>query len=381
MISSLWPPSVLGGAELYAARLAERLRGGGFEVGALTLGVDGPDVVEQARAWPYGPQDFAAQPAAKRALFHLRDLYNVDARRALGRAVREYRPDVVHSHAIQGLSSVVLSLPSRVGIPHVHTIHDYWLLCQRSSMVSRSGSPCERRCRPCAAISFVRSEMTRRHAPNVLLAVSEAVAREHAGFPWVRDRVRVVYNPTDQVTLPERAPGCGPPIFGYLGRLTTTKGVHSLLDAFSSSGLDGARLRVAGDGPLRGMVERAGPAVEYLGWIDDACKDEFLAGLDCLVVPSEWKDPAPLVINEAVARRLPVIGARAGGIPELVPAECEPLLFRAGDPRELRGRLVAFAATPDAFRYTDAPAAALDWPAHLERVTEAYRDAIGQRSR
>ena len=53
MISSLWPPVVLGGAESYASALAEQLRARGGEVGVLTLGVGGADVVSTVSPWPY----------------------------------------------------------------------------------------------------------------------------------------------------------------------------------------------------------------------------------------------------------------------------------------------------------------------------------------
>ena len=86
------------------------------------------------------------------------------------------RPDVVHTHAVQGLSSVALTRPSRHGVAHVHTLHDYWLLCQRNSMVHRDGRACETRCRSCVAISWIRNESVRRSPPGVVLAVSQAIA-------------------------------------------------------------------------------------------------------------------------------------------------------------------------------------------------------------
>jgi glycosyltransferase involved in cell wall biosynthesis len=92
------------------------------------------------------------------------------------------------------------------------------------------------------------------------------------------------------------------------------------------------------------------------------------------VVPSEWQDPAPLVVNEARARGITVIGARAGGIPELVAPASEALLFTSGDAGELAERLRTFAAEPSRF---EAPpeAAPLDWAGHLAGVTRAYAEA------
>src|SRR5437588_12445535 len=64
MISSLWPPVVLGGAESYASALAEQLRARGGEVGVLTFGVGGADVVSTVSPWPYRLEAYASTGAA-----------------------------------------------------------------------------------------------------------------------------------------------------------------------------------------------------------------------------------------------------------------------------------------------------------------------------
>ena len=59
-----------------------------------------------------------------------------------------------------------------------------------------------------------------------------------------------------------------------------------------------------------------------------------------------------------------VIGARAGGIPELIAPASEPLLFPSGDAGALAARLRSFAADPDRFA-APPEAAPLDWAGHL----------------
>jgi glycosyltransferase involved in cell wall biosynthesis len=108
--------------------------------------------------------------------------------------------------------------------------------------------------------------------------------------------------------------------------------------------------------------------------VDAARKDTLLDDLDCLVVPSEWKDPAPVVVNEARGRGIPVIGASFGGIPELIAPECRDLLFPPGDGAALSERLHAFAADPARFR-PQPEAAPVDWAGHLHGVLGAYADA------
>jgi len=387
LLSSLWPPAVLGGAELHAAQLADRLVDAGHEVGVVTYGSPGERVIAQVPYKPYRLQEFANQPASKRALMHLRDVWNPDTGSILENAITEFAPDVVHSHTVQGMSAVALTRPGKMQIPHVHTLHDYWLLCQRTSMVQRDGTACTTSCRGCAAITAVRERQVRGNAPDVVLGVSKAVAAEHERLEWASGRVRVLYNPVESPPEPRpiRSPGkdVGAPVFGYLGQLAAYKGVGTLLSAFKAADIRGSRLLVGGRGPLLGEVQNAGAApsgaapsggVEALGWVGGDMKEQFFNEIDCLVVPSEWNDPAPIVLNEARARGIPVIGADTGGIPELVSPNASALLFQSRDAQALSDRLRMFAAAPA--DYTSPPELApLDWPGHLEGLMAAYRDA------
>ena len=56
-----------------------------------------------------------------------------------------------------------------------------------------------------------------------------------------------------------------------------------------------------------------------------------LVDFDVCVVPSLYLETGPLVVLEAFAVGLPVIGSRLGGIAELVTHDVDGLLFEPGD--------------------------------------------------
>jgi glycosyltransferase involved in cell wall biosynthesis len=374
MVSSLWPPETLGGAESHAAALAARLVDRGDEVAVMTGGVDAPDVIASVVPRPYRLDSYAGQSAARRLEFHVRDVFRRPVAHELRRAIEDFDPDVVHSHAVAGLSAAVLAEPTRLGVAHVHTLHDYWLRCERSTLVRRDGSPCARRCASCRLFAGARSAVVARHPPDVVLAVSEAVANAHQSLGWLADRTRILYNPVDDDPRSPEVPA-PPATFGFVGRLTREKGVTTLARGFGAAALFGSRLLIAGEGPLERALSGLGvPGVELLGRIDLDQRDRLLGGLHALVVPSEWEDPAPLVVNEARARRVPVIGAASGGIPELVSPACRDLLFPPGDVGALAERLTRVAQDPGAF-VADDRADVLSWDAHVDGVLQAYADA------
>jgi len=360
---------------MYAARLAAELGLAGHETGAFTLGIGGPGVVGESPAWPYRLHESETQPGWKRAAFHLRDQFDPVTSYQLRQAIARFSPDVVHSHSIAGLSAAALTTPSARGVAHVHTLHDYWLLCQRTSLVSREGVACEARCSGCRVVSGVRRAVTSRHFPPVLIAVSEAVADEHRRGGVPAERLRVIHNPVEAsragATAQRGRRRSGPVRLGFLGQLVAIKGLPLLLEAFRS--LDEVELCVAGDGPLLSEVH-ATPGARALGWVGDEARERFFAEIDCLVVPSAWRDPAPLVVNEARSRGVPVIAARIGGLPELVPDTCRPLLFEPLDASDLVAKVRMFVADPARFAPGPEPTVT-GWADHLSEILRAYRDA------
>ncbi len=62
----------------------------------------------------------------------------------------------------------------------------------------------------------------------------------------------------------------------------------------------------------------------------------ILSQSDVMAVPSLWLETGPLVVLEAFASQLPVLGSRLGGIAELVDEGKTGLLFTSGNSSELR---------------------------------------------
>ncbi|MDD9935746.1 MAG: glycosyltransferase family 4 protein [Myxococcales bacterium] len=128
----------------------------------------------------------------------------------------------------------------------------------------------------------------------------------------------------------------------FLGRLVPIKGLAEAIGALHDRA--DLELLVAGDGPERPHLERLARGVplhvRFLGTVVGSRKEALLHAADALLMPSRPEpdgrtEGAPLVVREAVARGLPVIAARTGGIPELLDAQSSPLLFDPHRPGSL----------------------------------------------
>jgi glycogen(starch) synthase len=372
MVSSLWPPVALGGAELYAASLADQLARRGYQVGVLTLGVDGPGVLAAARPWPYRLDGYSTQSPLRRILFQAHDLVAREPARLLARVISEWRPDVVHSHVVTGMSARVLARPASVRVAHVHSLHDYWLICRRSALMRRGGRSCERDCFTCRSISQTRRLAVAKNGPHLVIAPSRAVAEEHRQRGWFTDRLVVIPHPVSPQPVTRREVTGQPVRFGYLGALTPEKGVLQLLKAYEHVARElPCQLVVAGRGPLAAVVQRR--ADKFFGWLERGGKEAFWDAIDCLIVPSVWREPFSLVVNEAAERGIPVIASAIGGIPEVVAETCRPLLCAPGDAAALADAMLRFAREP--FRYQPATRKHPTWEEHLAAVTDCYAEA------
>ena len=106
----------------------------------------------------------------------------------------------------------------------------------------------------------------------------------------------------------------------YFGRLTAKKGLFTLL--YAVKGLD-IKLKIIGDGPIRQELEEKAVTeninnVIFMGYKSgEELKKEIKSSI-ATVLPSEWNEPFGRAIIESFALGKPVIGARIGGIPELI---------------------------------------------------------------
>lgn len=300
-----------GGAERYVAELAQRLRRRGHELSMLAAfpgahSVAMPTTVLHGTSWK---DDRSRRLRTHAAAVTAR--VTSDLAEAVGRA----RPHVVHTHNLPGITTAVWEAARRAGVPVVHCLHDYHLLCPRVTLTRPDGSPC----RPHPVLCGLRARRLGRWAG--------AVTRVHGPSSYVVDRhaelfggvpSAVIRHPQGQTPGRELAPpGNALRTIGFIGALDRTKGLDVLLEALPALERLGVLVRVAGDGRLRAAVEaKAGSS--YAGTVSGAAKDEFLDACDLGVVPSVWAEPAgpPYTLLEWLTARRPVISSRRGGLAE-----------------------------------------------------------------
>jgi glycosyltransferase involved in cell wall biosynthesis len=138
----------------------------------------------------------------------------------------------------------------------------------------------------------------------------------------------------DELAIPAKAQ-----VIGFVGRLTTDKGVPELLEAFVKV----LRHRpecclvlvgwfdAAADALGRGLRERieGHPQIVCTGYVADAAP--YYRAMDLMVLPS-WREGFPNVVLEAAASGVPVIATTCTGSCDAVVPEVTGVLVAPGNP-------------------------------------------------
>jgi glycosyltransferase involved in cell wall biosynthesis len=119
----------------------------------------------------------------------------------------------------------------------------------------------------------------------------------------------------------------------YVGRLSSEKGIQTMLDAWHESPMP---LTIIGDGPLISLV--ANNAAKNIHILGRRSTDEVAIAMrnaSLLVMPSLWYEGFALVLAEAFSHGLPVIASRLGAMEEIVNDGITGLHFEPGNSDDL----------------------------------------------
>lgn len=278
-------------------------------------------------------------------------IYSHEARRAVERLVELGRVDIAHAHNVyHHISPAIFGKLRELGVPTVLTLHDLKIACPSYKMLS-NGRVCER-CKGGALWNAVAQRCLKDSLAVSALAMVESAFQNIVGsysrhvqrfivpsrfyidklveWGWARERFVHVPNFIDPALFtPHAGEGEG---FLFFGRLSNEKGIGTLIRAAAKAKVPCV---IVGTGPqeaeLKALAEQLGGDVRFLGYRSGAALHEAIAGCKAVVLPSEWYENAPMSVLEAYACGKPVIGARIGGIPELIREGETGLSFQAGD--------------------------------------------------
>jgi len=259
------------------------------------------------------------------------------------RIVNEERPDVVHLNsskagALGALAVKIVNIRSSInyapyGVSSIFTGHG-WAFNENRSAVAKL---------LIAGIHSVTVLLS-----DITIAVSKTTAKQVARFPFVNEKIRIIYNGISEVSLlskeiARKELGNFPHTLwiGSISELHTNKGLDYLIRAFEgeADAIPDAGLIIIGGGEEQKNLEKLIKSlkledrIHIVGFKSDARK--YLKAFDIFTLTSRT-EAFPYVPLEAGLASLPVIASRVGGIPEVIEHERNGILVDVGNIQHIR---------------------------------------------
>ena len=254
----------------------------------------------------------------------------------IARELRAFRPDVV---VAQGTHETAAALAARrlagVDTAVIADVHGDFHAPTRLY-----GSRLRSLLNP-VADRVAATALRRADAVRTISSFTTGLVRAHGVEP-----AQVFPAYVDAATFRERPPAPLPdvPHALFVGVLERYKNIDGLVDAWPlvERSLPEARLLIIGVGRERALVDRLVARTSTVTWEARRSHDGIAAALDAssaLVLPSR-SEGLPRIVIEAFCRGRPVVGARAGGIPDIVEDGVNGLIVPAGETEALAGAIM-----------------------------------------
>ena len=264
---------------------------------------------------------------------------NAEIAKCIVEIARAFQPDICHCHAIQVLGCDYFDELRQIGTKIAITAHDCWWICERQFMINSDGFYCNQwvlndaQCGQCSSdhrMQMKRNTYLKTQLDKVdLVLFPSAFHRDLHLVNGIRKENSFVNK--NGVTLPlpnypevrvaaklQRSHT----VFGFVGGPGAIKGSEQIIRAFNDIERTDYTLQV---------VDAAGNVgsswvdkdywnipgnVEFIPPYRQDVMDDFFAGIDVLLFPSQWKESFGLTVREALVRNVWVIATDSGGVAE-----------------------------------------------------------------
>ena len=356
---------ISGGPEKYMFNIKKMLEDNGHEVIPFSIHSNKNVETKYSKYFvePIGGRDatyFDEVKKTPKSIWQLltRSIYSREVERAIKKEIKDVKPDLVYIiHFVNKLSPSVITGASKMGIPVILRLSDYFLLCPRfdfmyekkicEECLSKGYKTCiKKRCvKGSLFASVVRVFSMKFHKMiNVykdvyaFITPSEFLKNKLVLNGFEEKRIHCIPTFTASKTT------VGEPQIGsyglYFGRITEEKGVETVIKAYEK--LPEYTVKIMGDDTtdeakrLKEYVENHKMKnVEFLGFKSGEELENIIKEARFTLIPSIWYDNLPNTALESFQYSKPVIASNIGSLPELVADGENGYLFKPSNVKDL----------------------------------------------
>lgn len=317
IVNTYYYPNNIGGAESVVQKLAEELHRKGYDVAIYSS--DGKEKISKEQIngvlvyrgaegrYVRQPAHNGKNPISVRIQNNINHRMNIFIKKELNFVITDFKPDIIHTHNLYGLSTQVWRYSKSRNMSIVHTIHDYWLLNSSIYFWGKRNSK----------------------YPDYITAPSKFVIDkfkqkkyfECKKYEVVPNGIEINISKIKEIVEEKLNRENKKIKFLYVGQLGEIKGINILLKEFSGWNNKNVELNICGQGNLDDLVlqySKRDSRIHFWGQVPKDKLDQIYSESDVLIAPSIWDEPFGMVAIEAYQHGLVVIAGKRGGLIDIV---------------------------------------------------------------
>lgn len=338
-----------GGDCIYTMNVEKMLKKEGHEVAVFAMQYPENEPCEWAEYWPssMGMMKVLTRPFGDR-----------EVKRKFCRLLDDFKPNVVHLNNIHTqLSPIIAKIAHERGIKVVWTLHDTKLVCPcYTCMHNRMWctecfhdkiSVIKYRCMSGGILGAIvgyweivkwNKDVLQEYV-DLFLSPSKFMMETCVEGGYSKEKFRVLCNFINVEKVKDSSFE-KKDYYVYLGRVNEVKGVRTLCKAAAQLP---HKLIVIGGGELFLELQETykdNGNIEFMGQMQWNEFRPILESARFMVLPAEWSENNPLTIIESQSLGTPVLGAKIGGIPELIEEGVNGMTFTSGNVEDLKDKIL-----------------------------------------
>ncbi len=347
-----------GGAETYVIKLGDILKRYGHEVEYFGLQNEKNTLFNSADAYVTDMDFNKGIKANLTAPFRI--IYNKEAKRKIRKVLDKFQPDIVHLNNIHFhlTPSIIIAVEkyrkeTSRDVKIVYTAHDYQLICPSHGLFDTDINVCEK-CLSGNYTHCLKTKCIKNSRAKSLLGTLDAYYWKYSkAYSYVdtivccseflkkkldtqdrfKEKTVALHNFVTKVDVEKSEKENYVLQFGHLAK---DRGTYTLIEV--AKNMSEVEFVFAGFGEAVESI-KAVPNAKYVGFKTGKDLEMLIRKAKVAVNPSLCHDNCPFAVIESQMYLTPVVGAKRGGIPELIKEGETGELFESTDATDLENKI------------------------------------------
>ncbi len=367
-------PDIGGGSVIYTFNIANQLSNEGHDV-RVFCGTSCDKTLREKVSGIEVTRISTGKLSFIKRLFPFFQYYKTDIEKKFDEFLRKEQPDIVHFNSLGLLGISLISIPRKLGIPSVATLHDGFWVCNRLFFVqSMTDLPCEKKtrinCTKCSTgllenesvfsirfiFRFIKNFINYFFIDIYLKKQLKLIDCIISPSKFISDKykkknIKIINHGID-VSLFRKIKKTNEPYirFGFIGGISDIKGYNVLNSAVQKADVkQRVHLSVWGNKDKKEIItlKNSGSTITFNGYFLRENISDVFNDIDVLIVPSMAQESFGMAVLEAFAAGIPVVASRIGAIPELLEDNKTGLLFEFGNATDLSEKMLSVIENPN----------------------------------